>query len=151
MRKFILSLALIVACVLSASAKSFVLTLKDGTKVYFAVTIDKSAVMDISKGNITIEDKNTYTFEQVKSFVLSNENDPNAINDVEMDGGASYKANTLVVPGNLNTVKVYDASGAQVEANISESNGRVIVNLNNMNKGVYVVSTGSTSFKVIKK
>ena len=37
MRKFILSLALIVACVLSASAKSFVLTLKDGTKVFSPV------------------------------------------------------------------------------------------------------------------
>lgn len=151
MRKFLLALVLMTAGVFSASAKSLVLTLKDGTKVYFLITSTSSPMMKIKDGEITLGDEHRYTFPELVSFVVSNTDDPNAVEDVESNPTHTYKSNTIIFAGNADKVKVFNASGAQVEAEVSENDGRVAVNLNDLLNGVYVVNTGSTSFKVIKK
>ncbi|MBO4663202.1 MAG: T9SS type A sorting domain-containing protein [Bacteroidaceae bacterium] len=151
MRKFLLTLVLMTAGVFSASAKSLVLTLKDGTKVYFLITDSSYPMMKIKDGEITLGDEHKYTFPELATFVVSNTDDPNGVEDVEVAQAHTYKSNTLVFAGDANKVKVYNVSGAQVDALISENNGSVAVNLNNLPNGAYVISTGSTSFKVVKK
>lgn len=149
--KKILLLLLMTMCVLSGSARSLVLTLKNGTKVYFLITSEKNPVMKFENGGITVDDKGSYTFPEVVSFIVSNTDDPNAIEDVKSEAAFTYRANTVLFVGDASKVKVYNASGAQVEASVSQANDRVAVDLNDLGKGVYVISTGDTSFKVIKK
>lgn len=151
MKKVLLTLILATVGILSGSAKSLVLTLKNGTKVYFLITSDSYPMMKIHEGEITLGDEHKYTFPELESFVVSNTDDPNGVEDVEVAQVHTYKSNTLVFAGDANKVKVYNVSGAQVDALISENNGSVAVNLNNLPNGAYVISTGSTSFKVVKK
>lgn len=151
MKKILLLLALMSICILSASAKSLVITLKNGTNVYFLITADKSPVMKFNDGGITMVDGASYTFAEVKSFDISNTDDPNAIDEASDDAKISYRANTILFAGDVNKVKVYNASGVQVEANVSKAGDRVAIDLNDLTKGVYVINTGDTSFKVIKK
>ncbi|MBP5479101.1 MAG: T9SS type A sorting domain-containing protein [Bacteroidaceae bacterium] len=151
MKKVLLTLILATVGILSGSAKSLVLTLKNGTKVYFLITSDSYPMMKIHEGEITLGDEHKYTFPELVSFVISNTDDPNAVEDVENNPYHTYKSNTIIFAGNADKVKVFNASGAQVEAEVSENDGRVAVNLNELANGAYVVNTGSTSFKVIKK
>ena len=151
MRKVLLTLILATAGILSGSAKSLVLTLKNGTKVYFLITSTSYPMMKIKDGEITLGDEHRYTFPELASFVVSNTDDPNGVENVESNPTHTYKSNTIIFAGNADKVNVFNASGAQVEAEVSENDGRVAVNLNELPNGVYVVNTGSTSFKVIKK
>ena len=151
MKKFLLALA-VGMCSLASSAKSLVLTLNDGAKVYFIMTTTDIPVMRVKDGTITVNGEGSYTFSQIKSFVISETDDPNAIEDVAGDSGVGFRANTLLLSCDIAKVKVYNASGALVEANISSvGGGRVSVDLNGLNNGVYLISTGNTSFKIMKK
>ena len=48
-------------------------------------------------------------------------------------------------------MKVYTVGGVEVEADIQRNGDTVAVNLNGLAAGVYVVSTGKSSLKVMKK
>jgi hypothetical protein len=102
-------------------------------------------------GKITVN-ADEYEVSGIKNFYISEEDDPTDIKGADAEGKFTYGANTLVVKaGESAVVKVYGVSGAEVEAEIVKAGGAVSVNLNNLERGVYVVKVGKASFKVIKK
>jgi hypothetical protein len=46
---------------------------------------------------------------------------------------------------------VFTVGGTEVKAEVNQSGDIATVNLNNLPTGAYVINTGSTTFKVMKK
>ncbi len=144
---FALFLLLTTACV--ASAKSVVFTLSDNSKVYYLLGGEKNPVMKFVDGNLVVN-TDTYEISNIKNFVISDEDDPTVIKAIAKAAN-SFDGKSLIVGAEAKDVKVFDASGVEVEASIVAGEGTTTVNLSNNKKGVYVVRVGNTSFKVMKK
>lgn len=133
-------------------AKSLVLTLKDGTLVYYLLGGESNPVMRFVDSKVTV-DTDEYTISGIKNFYISEEDDPNAIESIKNNKeDINYSNNTLIVKsGNAKSVKVFAISGAEVEAEIKSANDMTSVGLNGLPEGAYIIKVGKTSFKVIKK
>lgn len=153
MKKTLLS---IIACLMLATgslhAKSLVLTLSDGTLVYYLLGGETNPMMRFTDGKITV-DTDEYSISGIKNFYISEEDDPNAIESLRSDkNNAKFQNNTLIVKsGASKSVKVYTMSGAEVEADINTTGKMTSVGIGNLPKGAYVIKIGNSSFKVLKK
>jgi hypothetical protein len=146
-------LAFITALVLvsgTAFAKSLVLTLSNGKKVYYLLDNKTATMMRFIDGKITVE-ADEYTFSNIKNFYISEQDDPNSIEEVISKSNATYRANTLVVNTVNTPVKVYTTNGMEVNAETSNTGCTTSVDLNNLAKGTYIIRIGDSSFKVMKK
>ena len=144
---------LCVLCLASmgAVAKSLVLTLSDGTNVYYLLGGETNPRMRFVEGKMVV-DADTYEFSDIKNFSISNEDDPVGIDGLQAETGSHFSGSTFVIGAEaVKTVKVYAANGTEVKVNVTEANGVVSVGLDGLKRGVYVVSTGKASFKVMKK
>ncbi|MBQ9667094.1 MAG: hypothetical protein IJ635_11250 [Bacteroidaceae bacterium] len=136
---------------MGAMAKSVVFTLADGTKVYYLLGGDTNPVLRFVDGKVTV-DADEYTISDIKNFYVSNEDDPNGIEDVLANQQVRYSANTLVMnAGSAKAVKVYTVGGVEVKAEVQKSDDVITVDLNGLAKGAYVVRAGNSSMKVLKK
>ena len=148
-----LTLLFVFACLAyaGAMAKSVVFTLVDGTKVYYLLGGQTNPKLRFVEGKMTV-DADVYEFSDIKKFYISEEDDPNAIEDVLTEKEISFRSNVLIVKaGNAGAVRVYTAAGVRVNANVVASDGIVTVDLNGLKEGAYVISVGKSSFKVLKK
>ena len=151
MKKLTILFIFMLAVSLGATAKSVVFTLADNTKVYYLLGGETNPMLRFVDGKATVN-ADVYEISDIKNFYISNEDDPNAIESTTTDSGVEYRANTLVIKtGEAKTVKVFTAGGQEVSADIHRSGDAVTVNLNGLEKGAYIISTGKASFKVLKK
>lgn len=130
-------------------AKSLVITLTDGTLVYYLLGSDTNPKLHFVDGGIMINADN-YALEGVKNFYISNEDDPNAIKDVFTDEKMEIRDNVLIIPS-TETVSVYTTAGKQVQANSRLMSNKTIIDLNALPQGSYVINIGKTSFKIMKR
>lgn len=130
-------------------AKSLVITLTDGTLVYYLLGSDTNPKLHFVDGGIMINADN-YALEGVKNFYISNEDDPNAIKDVFTDDKMEIRDNVLIIPS-TETVSVYTTAGKQVQANSRLMSNKTIIDLNALPQGSYVINIGKTSFKIMKR
>ncbi|MBE6292021.1 MAG: T9SS type A sorting domain-containing protein [Bacteroidales bacterium] len=133
----------------AAYAKSLVITLTDGTLVYYLLGSDTNPKLHFVDGGIMINADN-YALEGVKNFYISNEDDPNAIKDVFTDDKMEIRDNVLIIPS-TETVSVYTTAGKQVQANSRLMSNKTIIDLNALPQGSYVINIGKTSFKIMKR
>jgi len=133
----------------AAYAKSLVITLTDGTLVYYLLGSDTNPKLHFVDGGIMINADN-YALEGVKNFYISNEDDPNAIKDVFTDDKMEIRDNVLIIPSS-ETVSVYTTAGKQVQANSRLMSNKTIIDLNALPQGSYVINIGKTSFKIMKR
>lgn len=136
---------------LSVVAKSVVFTLSDGTKVYYLLGGDTNPVLRFVEGKIVVE-ADEFELSEIKNFYISEEDDPNGIEDVLAAQSVSYQENMLVVKGAaVSLVRVYTVGGIEVKADVQKTGDVVTVNLNGLEKGAYIVQVGKSSLKVLKK
>ena len=147
--KKLLSLLILLASISVASAKSVVFTLSDGTLVYYLLGGDVSPMLRFNDGNITVN-TDTYELSGIKNFYISESDDPTGVQDVQANRNSSYVGNTFII-NSVGQVKVYGINGAEVDVPVNESNGYTSVDLSGLQKGAYVISVGSSSFKILKK
>jgi hypothetical protein len=134
-----------------ASAKSLVFTLNDGTKVYYLLSKDQNPIMRFKDGKMTV-DEDVYEFSDIKNFCISEEDDPNAIEHVLSKQNVTFSANTVILRSDaVKTLKVYMLNGMEVQAPVQKTNDVISVNLNGLEKGAYLIGTGESSIKVLKK
>ena len=148
-------LLVMMACAMLAApsvlGKSLVLTLTDGTLVYYLLGSDVNPMMHLSKEGIRIS-ADTYTFGNLKNFYISPTDDPNGIEQVLTNAHISYSGNMLVCTGKENDkVQVYTTAGTPVQANIKAMGDKILVDLNQLPQGTYVVKMGKSSLKVMKR
>lgn len=150
MKKLTFFLLMLVASI-GATAKSLVFTLNDGTKVYYQLSSEVNPIMRFKEGKLLVND-DVYEFDGIKNFYLSDEDAPNAIENVQSKPNVSFKANTVLIPADaVKVLKVFTVDGVEVKTVIQNEGDVFSVDLNGLAKGVYVISTGKSSLKVIKK
>lgn len=147
--KKILTLIVMLAAVVIASAKSVVFTLSDGTLVYYLLGGETNPVMKFVDGKVVVN-ADTYEFSEVKNFYISATDDPTSVEEVKALP-SKFDGKTLVVPAENANVAVFDASGKKVKASISVANGSTLVDLSSLPKGVYIIKVGGSSIKVMCK
>lgn len=151
MKKITILFTLMLIVSAGAMAKSVVFTLANNTKVYYLLGSETNPMMRFVDGKMTVN-ADTYNFSDIKNFYISSEDDPNAIESTLAASNMTYSANTLVVKASeVKSVKVYSVGGKEVNADIQKAGDVITVNLNGLEKGAYVISTGDASFKVLKK
>lgn len=146
---------LLAACLLLAantlSAKSLVLTLKDGTHVYYLLEENSNPKMRFVDGKIAV-DANEYEFSDIRNFFISATDDPNGIDRVGGDAAAKYNNGTVVFDTDrLPYIKVYAANGCEVNIAPRQAGGKTIVDLTTLPQGAYILTTGEASLKIHKK
>lgn len=150
MKKLTFFLLMLVASI-GATAKSLVFTLNDGTKVYYQLSSEVNPIMRFKEGKLLVND-DVYEFDGIKNFYLSDEDAPNAIENVQSKPNVTFKANTVLIPADaVKVLKVFTVDGVEVKTVIQNEGDVLSVDLNGLAKGVYVISTGKSSLKVIKK
>lgn len=150
MKKLTFFLLMLVVSI-GATAKSLVFTLNDGTKVYYQLSSEVNPIMRFKEGKLLVND-DVYEFDGIKNFYLSDEDAPNAIENVQSKPNVTFKANTVLIPADaVKVLKVFTVDGVEVKTVIQNEGDVFSVDLNGLAKGVYVISTGKSSLKVIKK
>lgn len=150
MKKLTFFLLMLVASI-GATAKSLVFTLNDGTKVHYQLSSEVNPIMRFKEGKLLVND-DVYEFDGIKNFYLSDEDAPNAIENVQSKPNVTFKANTVLIPADaVKVLKVFTVDGVEVKTVIQNEGDVFSVDLNGLAKGVYVISTGKSSLKVIKK
>ena len=150
MKKLTFFFLMLVASI-GATAKSLVFTLNDGTKVYYQLSSEVNPIMRFKEGKLLVND-DVYEFDGIKNFYLSDEDAPNAIENVQSKPNVAFKANTVLIPADaVKVLKVFTVDGVEVKTVIQNEGDVFSVDLNGLAKGVYVISTGKSSLKVIKK
>lgn len=150
MKKLTFFLLMLVASI-GATAKSLVFTLNDGTKLYYQLSSEVNPIMRFKEGKLLVND-DVYEFDGIKNFYLSDEDAPNAIENVQSKPNVTFKANTVLIPADaVKVLKVFTVDGVEVKIVIQNEGDVFSVDLNGLAKGVYVISTGKSSLKVIKK
>ena len=136
---------------IGASAKSVVFTLNDGTKVYYLLSAEVSPMLRFKDGKMVVNE-DTYEFTDIKNFYISEEDDPNAIEKVLAKHNVTFKANTVVINSeSVKILKIYTLDGVEVKVPVEKSENVISVNLNGLERGTYLISTGDSSLKVLKK
>lgn len=150
MKKLTFLLLLLMASV-GASAKSVVFTLNDGTKVYYLLSKEVNPIMRFKEGMMVVNE-DAYEFSDIKNFYISDEDDPNAIETVLSKQNVTFSSNTVIIRSDaVKTLKVYTLDGVEVKASVQKTDDVISVNLNGLDKGTYLISTGTSSLKVLKK
>lgn len=136
---------------IGASAKSVVFTLNNGDKVYYLLSKDAAPMLRFKDGRMTVNDE-AYEFSDIKHFYISDEDDPNAIEQVLSKQPMTFRANTIILRSDaVKTLKVYTLDGVEVKVQVQKTDDVISVDLNGLEKGTYVINTGSSSMKVWKK
>lgn len=150
MKKLTFLLLLLMASV-GASAKSVVFTLNDGTKVYYLLSKDVNPIMRFKEGKMVVNE-DAYEFSDIKNFYISDEDDPNAIETVLSKQNVTFSSNTVIIRSDaVKTLKVYTLDGVEVKASVQKTDDVISVDLNGLDRGTYLISTGTSSLKVLKK
>lgn len=137
MKRILLSFIILALGLVSAQAKSLLITLSDGTEVYYQLGGEKNPVMTFEDGNVVVN-TDKYTFKQIKKFVISAQDDPSGLKE------------TFFVKGSQ-TIEIYSLDGKKLEVVNNKADGFTAVSTSDLPKGVYVVKVGNQSMKVIKK
>lgn len=150
MKKLTFLLLLLMASI-GASAKSVVFTLNDGTKVYYLLSKEVNPIMRFKDGKLVVNE-DAYEFSDIKNFYISDEDDPNAIEAVLSKQNVRFSANTVIIRSDaVKTVKVYTLDGVEVKAPVQKTGDVIAVDLNGLERGTYLISTSTSSLKVLKK
>lgn len=147
MKKLFL-LAVLCLAVSVVGAKSVVFNLANGTKVYYLLGGEKNPIMKMVDGAVVVN-ADQYAFSDIKSFYISETDDPTAIEAVRAD--YARRGNVLVAKAKAgDAVTVYSTGGAVVLTASAGADGDALIDLSTLAKGVYVVKIGNSSFKVSK-
>ena len=161
MKKYIVSLLAVFAFFLTASAQhndqlyTMHVTTVDGSTVDFEF-VDEP-VMTFNGADMTISSAASadmkFQMDNVVSVTFSGV--PSGITTVK-DGGSSIHVSVsdgkIIVSGMAANAKVsvYDVGGALVANANADTGGQAVVNISNLGKGVFVVSTPANAFKFTK-
>ena len=132
------------------SAKSLVLTLKNGTLVYYLLGGEANPMMRFTDGDIVVN-TDKYEFGNIKNFYISATDDPSGIEHT-VGENIQYAHNIMVVATDKPlAMAIYTSAGHKVSTPIQQDNGRTLIDLNPLPQGTYVVTIGESSLKVLKK
>lgn len=137
-----------------------VLTQTDGTINKFS--LNEAPVLSYAGDSLVVtcgSDQLMTALEGLRDYSFTTEQVTTSIKDVPATGSTSTTPASNVAFSNATIsglkagalVRVYNISGVAVSTLTADAEGKVSVDLNNLPKGVYILSTPSKSFKVLNK
>lgn len=145
---FAISLSLAVGAL---PAKSLVLTLENGTLVYYLLGEDTNPMMRFVDGKIKV-DTDIYEFSGIKNFYISTTDDPNGIEHTINSTMAEYNDNMVIFDTDKPlVVKVYSSGGNEMNVYPRWVGDKTVVDLSPLPQGTYIITAGETSLKILKK
>lgn len=129
MKRFLFSV-LAVLMVSAGWSKCLRLTLADGSQVYYQLGGERNPMLRLTDNGLTIN-TDAYTFENITSFKILNEDAPNGLERVACD----LQSN---VP-----VKVYNLEGKEMKVANQDASA--------LPAGVYILNSANASIKIVKR
>jgi hypothetical protein len=150
MRKLFSVILVLLLGVSDMSAKSLVITLSNGRKVYYLIDNDNVPVMRFSDNEMTV-DNDTYRFSGIKEFRISEEDDPTGLEQIASSRPSMSLSESAIYIESADAVSVFTIDGKSVSVKVSDAGGLKTIDTSSLDKGVYVIKSGDTSFKFMKK
>ena len=136
--------------VLSVGARSLVLQLTDGTKVYYLLDGTTNPTVSFANGQLLIQ-HDGYAMEGVSKFYISESDDPNtAVESVIMDQ-QNLQRHDGVIYAKTRTLRVYTPAGRAVSAPVQVVGDVRAVNLQSLPVGTYIIQMDNRSLKIVKR
>lgn len=137
----------------SAQVRYLIVSRTDGSKASFALADDP--VVKNTASELTVETTaNTITvpFEELDCYTFS-ENGISAVEEITAKESHSYRDGQVTFNGLKpgDRIYVYALDGHEVMRSCADYDGFASLNLRGLGTGVYIVRTGSSSFKFIVK
>ncbi len=157
--KNILILFLLMLHVCLVSARSLVIELKDGTKMYYIVSLDENPCLVFDQGNMSIQ-SDQFTVSDVRKFYISETDNPNQLsNPLQEEAFRSTGLATEslhIILENLNPeeqpeVSLFSIDGKLLESSYSFRGRELILETSALARGIYILKIGSKSLKFQKK
>lgn len=150
-QKIIIFIACFSLAIGVSSAKSLVLTLENGKRVYYLLGEDSNPMLRFINGKIVV-DADEYEFSGIKHFYISSTDDPNGIEQTLKGENVVYDKGVVMVDTDKPMmVKVYSISGHEVKLRSQQVDDKTFVYLNSLPQGAYIITAGEISLKIYKK
>lgn len=156
MKKLLLTLLFGASCMLPASAAKYMtLVFADGSEQslllsnYPTVSFNSTQLIvqfyDVVAGQTEVN----FNKQEVKKYFFSDEaTDVESVADTQT--GMSVQGNRIVVRGAKGTVGVFRTDGTQVQTVVKADGDTVVIELDNLANGTYIVRAGKNVVKIAK-
>ena len=133
------------------SAKSLVLTLGNGTRVYYLLGEDTNPMMKVINGDIIVN-ADSYEFSNIKNFYISETDDPSGIEQTTQGAASKFYNNSVIFEADKPlSVRVFSSDGREVRVRPIQREGQTIVNLHTLPQGAYIIAAGGATLKIVKR
>ena len=149
MKKLLLTIFAIMTMAVSASARSLVIELTNGDKIYYLIGGETNPVLTFNEGTVSV-DGAQYTFANVAKFYISETDDPNAIEGVSTKPEAAIKEGMVYVQ-TKGQVQLFSTDGRQMNVRTSRQGKSTVVDATQLPAGSYILRVGNQSVKFLKK
>lgn len=156
MKKLLLTLLFGVSCMLPASAAKYMtLVFADGSEQslllsnYPTVSFNSTQLIVQFYDAVAGQTEVNFNKQEVKKYFFSDEaTDVESIADTQT--GMSVQGNRIVVRGAKGAVDVFRTDGTQVQTMVKVDGDTVVIELDNLANGTYIVRAGKNVVKIAK-
>lgn len=141
------------------SARSLVIELKDGTKMYYLVSLDENPCLVFDQDNVSIQ-SDRFIVSHVEKFYISETDNPNRVSNPKSEqafastGVASETLHIIIEhPENLEQgkIRLFSIEGKLLECSFNLEGKELIVETAGLDRGIYILQIGNKSLKFQKK
>ena len=129
-------------------ARKLVVTLLDGTQVFYSITDTDRPVMAFADGMVTVK-ADSFSFGDIREFRLVKDDD--AVKGLSADLSGLRLDRGRIYLNQASAVSVFSLKGQRVEVPASVQDRLTVLDVSALPAGVYVIKTDRTSFKFVKK
>lgn len=156
MKKLLLTLLFGASCMLPASAAKYMtLVFADGSEQSLqlstqpAVSFNRTKLIVKFYNPVAGQTDLNFNKQEVKKYVFSDE--ATGVASITNDKDAmSVQGNRIVVRGAKDTVSVFRTDGTQVQTVVKTDGDTVVIELDNLANGTYIVRAGKNVVKIAK-
>ena len=129
-------------------ARKLVVTLLDGTQVFYSITDNDRPVMEFADGVVTVK-ADSFSFGDIREFRLVKDDD--AVRGISADQSGLRLEHGRIYLNQASAVSVFSLKGQRIEVPVSVQDKLTVLDVSALPAGVYVIKTDKTSFKFVKK
>lgn len=147
-RVFFYLVVLLMAFHVEMQARKLVVTLLDGTQVFYSITDNDRPVMEFADGVVTVK-ADSFSFGDIREFRLVKDDD--AVRGISAGQSGLRLDHGRIYLNQVSAVSVFSLKGQRVEVPASLQDQLTVLDVSALPAGVYVIKTDKTSFKFVKK
>ena len=157
--KTILILFLLMLHIGLVSGRSLVIELKDGTKMYYLVSLEENPCLVFDQGSMSIQ-SDRFTISDVSKFYISETDAPNQLSHPRQEEtfrstGLAAESLHIVVdnlnPDELPEIGLFGIDGKSLECSYRFKGKELILETSGLARGIYLLKIDNKSLKFQKK